>query len=294
MAQQMHFITRTLWGSSLQTSLLLDLPHDILQYTTLNEALVVRSGVYPTATDRQSVHYFGIGNGGHQMVVGGDGVSYTLPVQHRAIDAGFYNQMPFVLRTPDNDLTPEQRSNYALRKAVNINDTQYVGYYLKRLDMSEVVNKLIRTFVTGGVETPQSYTPESACLTPTPPALSNSSVNTTDGEYVSTEALVKILFDEFDVNEYINVAEIMYNNPYRAVISEIGICAGVDSAFTSTIGGISVGYVEAIAVQVVTFITSYWPVGFSNTGFSFDFTLGASEPMLTLESQAVVTGALNP
>lgn len=65
----MRIITRTVWGASLQTSLLLGLPYYPQENSTLNEKFDVEAGADLKGTIPH-VKYFCIGNGGHRMIQG--------------------------------------------------------------------------------------------------------------------------------------------------------------------------------------------------------------------------------
>lgn len=277
----MKIITRTVYGSKLQSSKLLGLQHVIDANTTLNEKFDIQSGVMPNPADDPDVRYFAIGRGGHRPITGADGIAYTTPINHRASDAACFHHMPFVLRDVNNDLTPEQRSKYALRKQETHGGYNYFAYYLKRLDLNGVVPEMRYTQVVDGVETTVPYTPTSSNLNPEPPEVSSSGVTTTDGNYLSTTASIKVAFDANDVLELLEVARIIYGNELVAVVSEIALCSGVDKIVPGpAAGGGNISYSEAIGVQVATHITTHYPMAFSNQGFEFTIDLGATEPLI--------------
>lgn len=290
----MKIITRTIWGSQLQNSLLLGLPHRPVPNSTLNERFDIQAGVMPSANENPFVRYLAIGNGGHRNMVGADGAPYTAPVNHRASDASLFRPMPFVLREVTNDLTVTERTKYALRKAENHNGRNYFAYYLRRLDLSNTIPELQHTTVVDGVSSTVPYASTSANLNPTQPNTPPTGVISTTGNYLSTSAIVPVLFTEKDVQEFIEVAKIMYDNEYMAVISELAFCSGVDKDVTGVgVGSASFTYKEAIAVQVATFITAYYSMGFTNRGFDFQVELGATEPMLS-EADAPLASYLTP
>lgn len=279
----MRSITRTLWGARLQTILLCGLPYTNVQNTTLNEKFGVQAGVVPANNAIPRVKYFCIGNGGHRNLTGSDGTPYTSPIQHDPGDAALYRHVPFLLREPDNDLTVSERANYAMRKQIVVSGSNYIAYYLKRLNMTDVVPTINTNTVLDGVTTTTPYVPTSANLNPVPPAIPPTGVITTSGDYLSTSAVLRLDFTAQDVAELVNVAEIMYDNDLRAVISEIGLVAGVDQIVQGIgPGGGQISYSEAIAAQITTFISAYYSVGFSNQGFDFGLELGAIEPLLSV------------
>lgn len=274
-------IVRTVYGSSLQTALLRGIDYTIPEHSTLNEKFGVGSGVQPKSTP--VLRYYAVGSGGHRVQAGADGVAYVAPIRHRASDAACYNHEPFALRQEGNDFTEEELSKYALRTKESLNNKNYVGVYLKRLVEDDASKKITmeHTTVVDGVSSTVPFIPTSDNLSPVAPAVSSREATTTNGDFLSVTNDVGIVFDEVDVKEYINVARIKYDNPLRAVISELALCTGTDQSISgSGTGNQPIVYNEAVGVQVATHVTVYHAVGYTNKGFSIRVELGATEPMM--------------
>lgn len=277
----MKIITRTVYGAQLQACLLLGLPYQVVANTTLNERLGVQASVLPASGIMPAARYWCIGSGGHRNMVGANGKPYTSPINHRASDAAPFDLMPFVLRQVNDDISPTEREKYGLRKLMELDGVNYIAYYLKRLSMTDVKAIMEQTTVTEGVSTKVPFVPNSSNLNPTPPALPDTGVVTTSGNYLSTTATVPITFTKADVNELLNVARILYGDELYAVISEIGIVSGVDKVVeVSGAGNTKFNFKEVIAAQIISHITSYHSVGFTNEGFDFKVELGATEPLI--------------
>ncbi len=277
----MRIITRTIYGSRLQTALLLGLPYTAVPNTTLNEKFAVQSGVAPNNNAVPRVCYFGIGNGGHRNLAGADGIPYTSPIQHDPGDAALYRHLPFLLRDPNNDLDATQRLKYGMRKQIVVGGLNYIAYYLKRLELNNVEPVMMHNTVQEGTTTSVPFVPTSANLNPVPPAIPPTGVVTTNGDYLSTSAVLRLDFSAQDVAELVNVAKLMYDNELLAVISEICLVAAVPQIVTAQgPGNTQFNYTEAIAAQITTHITSHYSVGSTNQGFDFGLELGATEPLL--------------
>ncbi len=138
-------ICRTVYGSALQTAKQLGLPYDVKANSTLNEKFGILSSVSLASDDIPNMRYFVIGNGGHQMTIGANNIAKPEPIQHLATDAALYNQIPFVLREPENDLSPSERLKYALRRSETHQGRPYYAYYLRRLDLTGVT-EIIASF----------------------------------------------------------------------------------------------------------------------------------------------------
>lgn len=272
----MRIITRTIYGSHLQTANLLGLPFTIEPNTTLNEKFDVLPTVTPDADDFPTVGYFCIGNGGHKVETDSDGIPYTSPLNHRASDAALFNHLPFVLRELNNDITDAERERYALRKVVQYDGKDYIGYFLKRIDTSSVVGKMLKTELDAdGEEVVTDFVPSNSNLNPLPPVLDDGA-SSTDSKYLTTSAVIEVDFTDFDVQELMKATRIIYGTFDHSAISEIGLCTGKD--YDSSLGGVIMK--EAIAVQVASYITGYFPVGYSNQGFTLQVEAGATEPLL--------------
>jgi hypothetical protein len=280
----MELITRTVYGASLQTSLLLNIPVDIKPNTTLNEKFGIFPTTFITQQDRPSMRYVAIGNGGHRSITGPEGISVPDPVQHTSTDAVLYKHLPFVLRDPANDLTPVQRANYGLRRVQSHDGKPYIAYYLKRLDYTTVVSKLdFKTVQEGGATTTSEFIPNSSNLEPIPPALSSTGVNVTTGNYISATAKIPFTLNESDIQELLDAATIIYGDDNYAIISEIALCSGVDKVLTIDAGQPgSFNMNEVIGAQVVTFFNTFFSCKFDNKGIDILLDVGASEPLFVL------------
>lgn len=279
----MDNIVRTVYSSYLQTCGLLKLPFELKPNTTLNEKFNIQSGVSPTADQIPTLGYFAIGNGGHKYVTGAGGISVPEPVQHRATDAALFNHLPFVLREPELDLSPAQRTNYALRKQVTYNGKSYWAYYLKRFTRDNVKAAMEYRVVNNGVTVTSPFVPNSSNLNPTPPDLNPSGVNVVTGDYVASTAKFELNLTEEDVAELLHVAEVMYDDDAYAIISEIGLCTGVDKIVGASGVSGNFNFTEAIAVQIATFVSIHSAVKFSSNGVQILLDVGASEPLFSLK-----------
>ncbi len=279
----MESVVRSILGSLLQSNMLLGIPHDLKANTTLNEKFSIQAGIALPPNEYPRVKYFCIGNGGHQMTVGADSIPLTKINQHKATDAALFKHLPFVLRPLTNDLTAAQRINYALRKEVVFGSTNYIAYYLKRINMSTVVSELNYKAVNNGVVTTTPYSPAPSCLEPVPVVISNTGVNVLAGDYITTEAIVNVSFTAEDIVELLNVATVMFSDENYAIISEIGLCSGADKTIsvTQTNGG-NFNFDEAIGVQVISFISAMHVAKYTSAGLDKTLSVGCNEPILNI------------
>lgn len=275
----MDLITRTIYGSRLQTMRYAELAFSTEQNTTLNEKFSILAGVNPEVGVYPVGKFFAIGNGGHKLAVGTGGIALSESQQHLATDAALYSHLPFVLRATNNDISNALQQKYALRKTVTYGGQNYYAYYLKRIPTSEAsVTTVIQT-VNGGSVSSAAFVPTPLNLTPTPPVINPDQVNVLSGQYANVSATIPLLFTADECTELLNAAEIIYGDPKYAIISEIALVAGVDYPITLPN---SATMNEAIATQVMTFVNTMHVVQFSPTGINGSFDIGTNEPLLVM------------
>ena len=277
--------TRTIYGSYVQTCLLTRSPVIYMPYTTLNEKLAINASILPSSVDLPSLSYYVVGNGGHQLAVSAGGVPKPEPVQHRGTDASLYNQLPFVIRAVNNDLSPTLRARYVLRRLETHNGIDYVVYYGRRLDKTNLVPSMKYRVVANGETSTTPFVPNSSHLHPTPPTVSNTGVNTVDGDYTTASAVIDLVMTADDMTEFLNVADVLFDDDGYAIISEIGLCTGVDKIVTvNAFGGGTFQYNEAIGVQIISHIPAMIPAKYSNEGTDISLDIGSTEPLWSLGS----------
>lgn len=278
----MNNIVRTIYGSFLQTCGLLKLPFAMKGNTTLNEKFNIQAGVAPTADQLPYLGYFSLGIGGHKYIAGADGIAIPEPVQHLATDAALYKHLPFVLREPELDLSSAQRANYALRKQVQYNGKTYWAYYLKRFTRDNVTPVMEYRTINNGVTVASAFVPNASNLNPTPPDLNSLGTNVVDGSYVAASAKFDLTLSDFDVSELLHAAQVIYGDEAYAIISEVALCTGVDKQVSAPGVTGNFNFMEAIAVQVATFVSVNSALKFSQNGVQLILDVGACEPLFNI------------
>jgi hypothetical protein len=281
----MENITRTIGSAYLQTVQWIGARFVMKQNSTLNEKWNIQSGIAPGTNDMPRIKAYGIGNGGHDLIVV-NGIAKPRPTQFKTRNASLYKHMPFVLRLPEADLTVDERSKYAMRRIEDHNGTNYVAYYLKRIDFTNVVPVInYHQVVEGGDEVVTAFNYTTDDLNPVAPALSPTGTNIVSGDYLSASAPVSIALTAADVEELINVAQIIWNDADLAIVSEMCLVSGVDKTVASpSVGNSTINFVELIAAQVCTMINVFYPMNFNNQGVDIALDLGATEPLFSLTS----------
>lgn len=281
MDQEIIGVTRTVYGTYLQTIKNLNLPFALVENTTLNEKFDVQAGVEPSVADTPGMRYFAIGNLGHKTVKADDGSDESVPVPHRATDAGLYGQIPFVLREVTNDLPQHIRDRYALRVQETHDGVNYFAYYLRRIPMQDVVAQLQHVEVVDGVATTTPFVPTTDNLNPERPEISNTGVVLGSSSSTSASAILTVELGPDDIAEILHAHKIRTGSTRSPVISEIALCSGVDKLVQGSSGGSGTfTYNEVLACQVNVHVSTYHALGYATNGATFTLDVGGVEPLL--------------
>ncbi len=279
----METYRRTVYGAALQTAQVLGLPYTVPANTTLNEKLSIQSTATLATNEVPRMRYLSLGIGGHRGAVGADGIQLVESIQHSATDAASYRMFPFVMRPLDADLTNTERERYGLRRVENKNGIDYAVYYLRRIDMTNVVIAMKKKKILNGVETISDFVPNTTNLSPVAPIINPGSVTTVNGEYVYATAKVTIVFDTFDATEILNAASVLFGDENYAFISEFGFVTGVDrSVQAQGAGGSTFAMNEIIAAQVFCHVSAMQPMVNQRNGFEATYDVGIAEPLMVL------------
>ena len=266
---------RTIHAGNLLNALYFRKPYKILPNSTLNQWLEVNADIHHVAGTYPYMGFFTIGNKGMQAVTSGDGAIKFLPQDQFPHHSNLYGPLPFVLRETDNDLTPAERANYALRVMVEFHGVTYIAYYAKRLELSDVEPQVQLIRKVDGVEDPIPYVPAAENLTPEPLRIGDGATPAS-ADALKASSPVSITFTERDVQELINVCSIIHHDPDLAMVTEIGLCTGADHPTKLEDGN---DFLEAIDVQVNGMLAAGNIFSLSPGGFTTSVDLGVSEPL---------------
>lgn len=278
--------TRTIWGALIQTCMFGHFRIPDIKYISMNERLNVQKDAKAPPGTYPFFKYWVIGDKGHvNRIDATDNETYIDEAKHHGDDAAPFRPIPFVMRAEGNDLTPEERAQYCLRRMEDGPDNKrYWCYYGKPIpNMESITPKVEYTTVIDGVENTREYETSNANLYPQQSVIPPDGQLTTNSAVLTVVAGVTIEFTAKDAQELMNVARLRYNgNEKRAVISEIGLCTGVDADIqTETDGGAPIKFKEAIQVWIATFITTFQSLAFNTKGFRVELELGATEPVMS-------------
>lgn len=283
----MELYTRAYPGMVMQLAQYFRIPNPILLHSTLNELHEVNAGATLGANELPSVNYIAIGNGGHMSKSGINNFPLMANYIHRSRDTGLFNQLPFVMRAPDNDLTDAEREDYAMRKLVQgLDGNDYIAYFLYRFDKSGLQIKVEDRIIDDQQNTQiNPFEPASTDLKPVPTDLDNTGINSVKGKYISATVPVRIEFSEFAATEFLNVCMLLHGSEYYAMISELALVSGVDRTASTPDGqGGTITMNEAMVAQIANHIPALQPVFSQRRGFEITSEVGGIEPLLNVEN----------
>ena len=298
-----NHVTRTIYGAYLQTCRVLLRPLDVKEYSTINEAMSdsVKIPFQPTVSsaglqepesfdsvndsNKINIGYVVIGNGGHVSSITANNTTYMDFNIHQATDAAPFKLMPFVCRPIESDIPDIERSEYRLRKVLEIDGELYVAYYAKRLDFSNSDVSMVLSNTVDGETVYRPFVPTINNIRPVPvsPGFENDGTRT----FAAAKAIFR--FTAKDIMYLTEACVNLYGSANEAIISEIAFCSGVDkpivrsyphsgsAASDSTIT--SRNLFEAVSVQVVCFVNTYYQANFGINGLEIAFDIGAIEPL---------------
>lgn len=288
----MQKIVPTQLSNYLQVSSFLDTPFQQFEDTTLNQKFDIQAGALLPPGSRPALKFYTIGIGGHGYTMGPNSIPLSQVIDHSSGDAGLYRHLPFVLRPINDDLTAGERSRYCLRKIIEVDGTNYVAYYGKRLNMTGVIPKMTKRTIVDDQTVIEEYVYTEANLSPTPPEIPNTGAVTTSNEYLATSAIIPMPFTEADVAELYNVAEILFGDRRMAVISEFGFCTAVDADVSINTPAGAVTFKETICAQIATIISGHYEMIYNSKGFDFNLEVGAVQPLLATNQIPTMTMSL--
>lgn len=278
----MTTLVRTAVNAELQTAIYLNKQHIVHPFTSLNELHGIGANLAINEGEVPSLKYIAIGNKGHRSETGVDGITITKGVPHQTSDTGLYNQIPFVMRLPQNDLNAQQRNQYRLRKVLNVNGQDYIAYYLRVLDMSATVPRTELRVTTNGTTVATPFEFSQSNLRPSIPVIGTNQVLVTSGESIAVTAKVPFRISADDATELRNVATILYGNEAYAIVSELATVTGVDRLVSGEVNGSPIQYYEAVGAQIASFISTYYPFDILRDGATADLDVGNVEALLSL------------
>lgn len=239
-----------------------------------------------SVSDKHKLKFLAIGNGGHSTSTDSSGNVIPAPVFHSPVHAGLYNQIPFVLRLANDDITGAEQGKYRMRVPVTIDAVDYIAYYLKVINLPlnpgdgnlTVTSNHIEVSTSGVIST-VPHTPSTNALAPDPPDLIINTPTDTTNKYVSTYTQIPLHITSAEITDIIAAITILTGSGDTAVISEMALCTGTEHFLYPA--GVSNGYAEVTSCQVSSFLNTFFMLQLVTVGEDITITanLGQTEPL---------------
>lgn len=244
--------------------------------STLNEKFTISTNEVIGPTEIPSMRYVAIGNGGHKMKAAGvNNLQVPEPLQHRTTDAALYSHIPFVMRNVTDPLSAADEARYALKRRETHGSTEYYAYYLRKMDLAGVNSNMELKTVLNGITTTTGFIPTSSNLNPVAPVTVTGGAVAATGDYVTATANITFSLDSVDIINILNACNIVFGSEDFAIISEIGLCSGIERTISFESGTFN----EVIATQIVSHISTFHALRFTASGVNTVFDVGATEPL---------------
>lgn len=277
----MESTVRSILGAHLQTHMLLGRPLKILEHSTLNEKFSIHQDEVLAENEQPTINYVTIGNGGHKLAMTETGFYYTKSHVHKPEDFALFNHIPFVCRELDNDLDSNTRLKYRLRTIQKGQDGKtYVCYYARVLNLSQSDPVVNLVTVQDGVTSMLAFEPTLDNLSPIPTNLEVVGANTTTGDYLASNSITILELNTDEITELLNACEIMYGDEHYAIISEVGICTGVDRLVNGNFNGEQRKYTDVIACQLYSSSACFHDMPSTRSKLELTINVGAVENLL--------------
>lgn len=273
--------TPTIYGDLIQACSFGNAVFEVLPHSTLNERIGFLQNVAPPPGVIPSLGWFCIGNQGHRQVVNGVD-SWNTGRQHKPSEGGPFNILPFVLRPVNQDLTMAERQKYAGRKMVTgLDGKQYIGYYLKKLDLSSYRPAPVIIETVGGVQQFRPFVPTTADLAPTPTDLAPEEAASSNGQQLGIRGVITVVLSAIEIEEIVNACRILFDNADKAVLSEITLVSGLEYVTNGAAsGGGVVEYTDVICAQAVSHLITHYQLTMVNNQVREEMVLGTSNPLM--------------
>ena len=293
----------TVYSAQIQVALRRGSPHDVVEHSSIVEAIrkipeAVLAGdrgqwiaaPYSYQDTRQiKIACACIGNGGHRLRAESGALIPTFePRPHMATDSGLFNQIPFVVKPINADLSAAERKRFCLRQTLMINGVLHAAYFGRVIPDTEIPNvTTVKRIITDSSDVSNEWLPTAADNSPS--LKDDAPAGVTEQVYVSASVIDHLPFTEQDVTWLREACLLLYGSESYAYISEIAVCTGVKREVTARyndLGNSTSAYsgpMEYVGVQVTSFSYAAWDMTAHPTGFNMGINTAVSEPLMGRE-----------
>lgn len=280
----MENVTRTAYGVRIQVLQSNGYPFYVEDHTTLNQKHGILADVLPDEGKYPIINCFAIGKGGHLASSASDGTPTTVQITHDYSDPCLYDQIPFVIRDLDDDLSPSEREKYRHRVKKYVSGKDRWCYYLKTLEAGSGNIIMQHNVTVDGISKPTEFVPTIENLSPVKPTINNIDVKETSKQTLTVTSVRGGRLNAAEIAEVRNACDIMFGDPNLAIISEVAIVSSVDKQVEIPLhDGTTAFMKEAITAQCYFFVKAKSELMPSSSVFSVDIDYGSTEPVRDAE-----------
>ena len=248
--------------------------------STLNELLNIEHGTALPAGVIPEISYLCFGRGGEINATAPGGESISNTQKHKINSCRLNDMIPIVARKVANDLTPDEKKDYVLRRLENHGGEFYFVYYGLVIDITAGTPVVERLTVSGNVTTPAPYVALSSQLEVDPVQLVNGQPTTATSEMLSVYIPFTIQLDSALIASIVDAVTITRGSASLANINEIALVSGIPQTITNNLGGVTATYKELLAAQIMNHIDANIAAYRNTTGAVLKLRLSDTQPLL--------------
>lgn len=278
----MEKTVRSIIGDKLQTAQKVNRPYTYSPNSVMNDILGVLANDRPAGIPWTQYATLGIG-GLATKYYDNNTRAELYPLPHDPSHTGLYSQVPWVIRPVQNDLTAAEVKKFRLRTLQDFNGVRCAVYWARPMDLTNTTVRIEYRKIQNGQIVSDPWEPSQANQFPKPPVLGQGETLVTGDDYLAATAKTTLKFTSWDMTELVNVANIMFKSENALLLTEIGLCSGIDVQHRGNFNGQSLAYTEASGVQITDFVSVFLPTNFNRAGASVNLDIGSVEPLLELK-----------
>lgn len=279
----MEKTVRSIIGDKLQTAQKVNRPYTYSPNSVMNDILGVLPNEYPAGTPWTQYATIGIG-GMATKWYDNNTRSEQYPLPHDPSHTGLYLQVPWVARPIQEDLTADERRKFRLRTIQDVRGTMMALYWGRVLDLTNTQVRIEYRQIQNGQINSEPWEPSQANQFPKPPVLGQGQILVTGDDYLASTAKTTLKLSSWDMSELVNVGVALYQSEDAILLTEIGLCSGIDVQHRGNFNGQMLQYTEAAGVQITDFVSVFLPSNFNRAGATVNLDIGSVEPLLELRS----------
>lgn len=261
-------VTTTLWMKELDAARLAQVDYQPEAYKTINGKLDIAASLTLNSGEYPENKMMMIGNKGmHTGTVNGS--PETKAYEPSPLNAVPFGPMPVAIRDINDGLTAAERERYRLRTVITLNgETKEAWYGLVVEGGTDDTAYYLQTW--NGT----SWDEEEFEITDEMTDASEITSSSTVTKRIVKRARVNLVITAEDAANIIDAQEQITGSRNTAVIQELCLCSCFDREISSSAGGVTVNYTEAVKAQMMTWASFNHSLIYDGETLTFPISLG--------------------